>query len=411
MFDWGDGSRSPWSPFFPSDSLYATTHTFRDTLKFYVRVKARDIRNKEGQWLTKELRVISPYSGMVLWRFRCEEEGIFVSSPAIGSDGTIYCGCTENHLHALTPDGKEKTGFPFTTDAAIVSSPLIDDNGNIIFGTEDGILYSISPQGTLIWWLDLNTPILSSPGLGQNGDIYLSTAESLYGISGGQIIFRVGRPGGFGLSSPVVDIKGTIFVGGEVFSAYTPEGVLKWEIPLSDEARSSPAIDALGRVYFGCDDGSFYCLDNQGNIVFLRNLQDPITTSPVIFGKFLIVSNDEGKVFCFDTSRVSLWEFDAKGQVLSTPLISNLGEVYIAVDYGKQSGDSLIALSLNDGQRIFATEVALESYEELTSSPALANGVIYIGEDGGLVAIIGRGNLPTEGWPMFRKDLRHTGRE
>jgi len=46
------------------------------------------------------------------------------------------------------------------------------------------------------------------------------------------------------------------------------------------------------------------------------------------------------------------------------------------------------------------------------SSPAIgSDGTIYVGSgDGHLYAIQGTGGLASTPWPMFRHDLRHSGR-
>ena len=51
--------------------------------------------------------------------------GFVVSSPAIGSDGTIYVGSYDNKLYALNPDGT--TQRVWTTGAPVFSSPAIFD--------------------------------------------------------------------------------------------------------------------------------------------------------------------------------------------------------------------------------------------------------------------------------------------
>lgn len=73
------------------------------------------------------------------WRF--ETGGEIHSSPAIGSDGTIYVGSNDGNLYAITPD--EKVKWNFQTGDAIYSSPAIGPDGTIYFGSQDGNLYAI----------------------------------------------------------------------------------------------------------------------------------------------------------------------------------------------------------------------------------------------------------------------------
>jgi outer membrane protein assembly factor BamB len=73
------------------------------------------------------------------------------SSPAIGSDGTIYVGSCDNKLYAIKPDGTLKWSFP--TGYWVFSSPAIGSDGTIYVGSYDGKLYAIYGSGTLA-----NTP-------------------------------------------------------------------------------------------------------------------------------------------------------------------------------------------------------------------------------------------------------------
>ncbi|MEO0098076.1 MAG: PQQ-binding-like beta-propeller repeat protein [candidate division WOR-3 bacterium] len=408
-FDWGDGNQSAWSPFLPSDSFYTDSHRFSDTFKFYVRVKAKDKGGKESGWQTKEFSVIPLNPGRVLWRFFCDEDGDFVASGALDTvDGTIYFPCDMGHLHALKPDGKEK--WRFVGEAPISASPLITDNRNIIFGTEEGEVYCLSPQGNLLWSLNLGEEILSSPGLGADGSIYLATSDTIFLISSlGQVLQMKGRKGGEGISSPSIDLNGTVFVGGEVFSAYPPDlGPAKWEVILPEEARSSPAIDEGENIYFGCDNGAIY-----KDSTVIRYLYGPVSSSPVILGNLIIAGDEEGYIHGFTRTGSDSWPQPfATGGLPSTPLISDGGIVYLAVDYGKRQGeDSLFALSLSKGERLWATPVKVAS-EDLVSSPTLSpDGIIYLGEEGGVVAVVARGRPAFNGWPMFRGNLRRTGKK
>ena len=64
------------------------------------------------------------------------------SSPAIGSDGTIYVGSYDINLYAINPDGSKK--WEFDTLAGVVTSPAIGSDGTIYVGTRNKNLYAIS---------------------------------------------------------------------------------------------------------------------------------------------------------------------------------------------------------------------------------------------------------------------------
>ena len=60
--------------------------------------------------MDKKLYAINGKSGVKLWEF---ETGDIVSSPAIGSDGTVYVGSWDNKLYAIKTDSKGLAKSPW----------------------------------------------------------------------------------------------------------------------------------------------------------------------------------------------------------------------------------------------------------------------------------------------------------
>ncbi len=88
---------------------------------------------------------LSPYDtsgnpGKLKWRYQTYG-GVF-SSPAIGSDGTIYVGSNDDYLYALNPDGSLK--WKYQTYGGVFSSPAIGSDGTIYVGSWDHYVYSIN---------------------------------------------------------------------------------------------------------------------------------------------------------------------------------------------------------------------------------------------------------------------------
>ena len=81
--------------------------------------------------------------GSKKWAFKTG--GRVTSSPAIGSDGTIYVGSLNDALYAINPDGSKK--WEFKTGDYVDSSPAIGSDGTIYVGSYDNNLYAINPDG------------------------------------------------------------------------------------------------------------------------------------------------------------------------------------------------------------------------------------------------------------------------
>ena len=104
-------------------------------------------------------------------RWQTFTPGYVTSSPALGSDGTVYVGSFDHRLYALDPaTGQVRWSFP--TDAHIYSSPALsagpDGRTNEIYiASADGSVYALDPSGRLLWRYDTADPIRSSPVLGR----------------------------------------------------------------------------------------------------------------------------------------------------------------------------------------------------------------------------------------------------
>lgn len=88
--------------------------------------------------------VFGQIPGTKKWEFMAGAE--ISSSPAIGTDGTIYVGSWNNNLYAINPDGTKNWQFP--TLGRIESSPTIALDGTIYIGSDDSRLYAIYSDST-----------------------------------------------------------------------------------------------------------------------------------------------------------------------------------------------------------------------------------------------------------------------
>ena len=64
------------------------------------------------------------------------------SSPAIGSDGTVYVGSHDKKLYAINGKSGVKL-WEFETGDKVISSPAIGSDGTVYVGSQDGKLYAI----------------------------------------------------------------------------------------------------------------------------------------------------------------------------------------------------------------------------------------------------------------------------
>lgn len=325
---------------------------------------------------------LSPYATnieepYVKWKF---DTGNGVeSSPAIGSDGTIYVGTFSDNFYAINPDGTLK--WKFTREGEhFRSSPTLDQDGTIyviaavdlrplynptLDSYEDmfGIptLYALNPDGTLKWEFTaggLASGILYSPAIAEDGTIYM--------ISGGA------KKGG---TTDDPDV-----LRGDTFWAINPDGTEKWHFDTGDAMYSAPALADDGTIYFGCADGYFYALTPEGEEKWKFAGENPteynsFNSVPSIGPDGTIYAGSRDKVlYALSPEGEMKWKFFMDDTVEATPSIASDGTIYAGA-YSPGKDKYLYALN-SDGTEKWRFETG----EGVYGGPVIdANGILYFG--------------------------------
>ena len=116
-----------------------------------------------------------------IWEF---ETGLAVSSsPAIGSDGTVYVGSWDKKLYVNNGKRGDKQ-WEFVTGGDVFSSPAIGSDGTVYVGSKDKKLYAINGKsGVKLWEFKTLGFVDSSPAIGSDGTVYVgSWDKKLYAI-------------------------------------------------------------------------------------------------------------------------------------------------------------------------------------------------------------------------------------
>lgn len=181
-------------------------------------------------------------------------------SPAIGTDGTIYMGVSNNNdstergLVAINSDGNFKWRFSVSTTPLL--SPAIGPDGTIYFGVYS-YFYAINPDSSLKWKLSRSGSYysVSIPSIASDGTIYLVDGGILYAFdpSDGSTRWQLSISdfSTYGLPTLTIDANGTIYLGTiDYLYAINPDGTVKWSFFVSYSAHfSSPKIGSDGSLY------------------------------------------------------------------------------------------------------------------------------------------------------------------
>jgi|GEM_PF-1835821 outer membrane protein assembly factor BamB len=327
------------------------------------------------------------------------------SSPAIGSDGTIYVGSEDSKLYAINPNGTKKWEF-LTGGSIYISSPSVGIDGTIYVGSSDNKVYAINPDGTKKWEFTTGGIIYSSPAVGFNGTVYIGSSDfKLYAINPDGTEKWEFSTGSWVDSSPAIGIDGTVYIGSwdNTLYAVNPDGTKKWEFSADNWIDSSPAIGSDGTIYVGSFDNKIYAINPGGTKKWEFSTAGANSSSPAVgIEGTIYVGSGDGKIYAINPDGTKKWEFLTTGVVSSSPAIGKDGTIFI--------GSSLNRMyALNpDGTKKWEFSTGLGSY----SSPAIgSDGTVYIGCDASYLYAVRSdcGGLAESCWPKFRKNIVNNG--
>lgn len=311
----------------------------------------------------------------------------FNSSPAIGTNGTVYIGSNEGYLFALNPDLSFKWKWPNSPlNASFNSSPALTADGKIIIGNENGNIYCLRDAG--------------------------SFAESLWS-------YQV--PSGEVFSSPAIDGGGYIYFADQSDSGFVykldPNGSRQWSVATGAEVYSSPALDDQGNIFIASTSGKVFAFMPDGTpltgwpVILPETLE--VSSSPVFDSSgllFLGLGEARGIIIIRPNGTILLHRPTPPDEVNSTPAVARGGVVYYLTNEGTFIGYDYLTNS-----ELFSINLSEKSpgkkQDEIFPSPTIApDGTIYIAYDQYIYGIYGNRPLANSPWPKFRQGLKNTGR-
>ena len=351
--------------------------------------------------------------------------GAYVSSsPAIGSDGTVYVGSDDGKVYALNgATGAKK--WEFLTEGGVSSSPAIGSDGTVYVGSDDYNVYALNgATGAKKWEFLTGGWVGSSPAIGSDGTVYVGSV--ILGVyvggdwegGGGKVYALNGETGakkwefltgGYVNSSPAIGSDGTVYVGSmdkKVYALNGATGAKKWEFLTGEGVSSSPAIGSDGTVYVGSYDKKVYALNGATGAKKWEFLTgEGVSSSPAIGsdGTVYVGSSDKKLYALNGATGAKKWEFKTGDSVYSSPAIGSDGTVYVG------SGDKKV-YALNSATGAKKWEFLTGGYVD--SSPAIgSDGTVYVGSGDGKVYAIASSSegLAKSPWPKFHANNLNTG--
>ena len=301
------------------------------------------------------------------------------------------------------------------------SPPVVDRRSNILVGAQ-GRLLKVNPLGFIVDSAQPGVIITHAPAVTTDG-VYAVAGPAMYIYDRDLNLRDQFGLGGSATGAPRVGPDGTVWVpttlgmaritgaglpdilaGGAATSpvAFTPSGGVVWATgdglvawfmsrdgmsvsapePIPGVSLGMPAVGEDGTVFAGGDNGRLYALPfpfsdpirwtyNAGSAIVGKPAVGPDGT--VYFG------TANGRVYAVDHDGHLLWQRQAGGSIAAGPALDS-HHLYVP------SGNSLYALQLGSGEILWSVDLGGSTGSD--STPAIANGAVYVTRSDGVLAAV-----------------------
>ena len=398
-----------------------TTNPLPQTFEATVQNTGIDSRHANKTWATfrggkrrtGHVDTLSgPTSGTPAWVFKDEEAMAvdFSSSPAIVGN-LLYIGSSHGSIFSLggatycIDTESQKVRWRHASPTPIFSSPAVA-GGRVYIGEgyhhdSDCHLRCLDAKtGELIWSFQTTSHVESTPFISQGKLYFTAGADGVYCIDAleGQEIWHYEDI--HADMSPVVH-QGKAYFGtgyGEyrIYAVDAQTGAEIWSKQMPYPVWGSPSADE-NIVFFGLGRGNFsesapipagkvVALDAEtGDTVWEHEAEDAVLTAIAVHNGYVTFGSRDGFVYSLQSTDGTLhWKTDLGDPVVSSPAVTP-DRVYAATKNGY-----IYALSTADGeiQWEFDTRIVTRNIE-FYSSPAVANGLLYIGSSDRYIFCLG----------------------
>lgn len=248
---------------------------------------------------------LNPESGNLFWSY--ETAGANYSSPVV-EDGILYSGSLDRYLYAINAStGSLK--WKYYANGEVHSACTYNAMGLVYFGTTNANLnlFALDMASSQLSWSFNTTNYVYDPTFA-NGNIYCCSVTSgvyaVNAVNGEQIWMKhFGYPK-YLFNKPVIS-NNMVFFGCNDNSFYALDektGSIKWSYATGEDIRSNAFVQS-SVVYFGSMDKCVYALDiDNGNLKWRYNVQSVISDSdPFVSGGIVFIGCSDTYLYAIET--------------------------------------------------------------------------------------------------------------
>ncbi len=353
-----------------------------------------------------------PTNGTPAWVFKAKGTKTvqFLSSPTIVGN-RLYIGAARGAVFSVSgatyciDTDTQEVVWRNDSEIPIVSSPAVVA-GRVYIGEgfhEDSgcrLRCLDAKTGDPIWSFTTASHVESTPFITQGRLYFTAGADGIYCLDAlaGEQIWHF--PAVHADMSPVVK-DGKVYFGtgyGEykIYAADAETGAEIWSKPMPYPVWGSPSAHE-NLVFFGLGNGNFIesapipkgkavALNaDTGDIVWEYEAADGVFTAIAVHNDFVTFGSRDGFVYTLTAADGELhWKTDLGAVVVASPAVTQ-DAVYAATNAGL-----IYCLAIDDGSIIWKYDSRTVEYGlKLLSSPAIANGKLYIGSSDRYIFCLG----------------------
>jgi outer membrane protein assembly factor BamB len=333
-----------------------------------------------------------------IWAFRAADTDLWDDGyPSGGNYWSDYTGLDFFHGSNQNITGSDGIGdTPYIIDSDNLDRyPLMIPWGMSYSGYDwpmfhhderhTGYSSSIAPNNNAILWT-FDVYDASSPAIA-NGKVFVgSILGNVYALdaSTGAVVWSA-QKGGEAWAAPAV-AYGKVFIGytytdtvwlGVIWALNETSGAEVWSYQLESYAAPvliAPTV-AYGKVFIGpCANEKVYALNaTTGELLWSYATgggeRGGLRPSAVVMNNVVYVGSEDFKMYALNaTNGTLIWNFTTGNHICSSPALSD-GRVFVSSEDGR-----LYALNQTTGEQLWNSSIT-----SLASSPAVADGIIFVG--------------------------------